>query len=315
MSLRLVDIGVEIDGTAIVAHADLAVETGRRLALLGPSGSGKSTLLRVAAGLRRPTTGRVEIDALDVTEVPAHRRGVGVVFQDAALFPHLRVGRNVGYGLELAGVGRAERERRVGETLEQVGLAGFERRTVDDLSGGEAQRVALARAIAPRPRILLLDEPLASLDAPLRERLQGELRALFDRLALTVVHVTHDVAEAFAIGDRIAVLHAGRVEQVASPDALWEQPASEWVARFLGMRNLVTTGEGRSVIRPEAVSLVPGKGARVVAVEPRGATAVVTVERPDGTRLEAIVNRLERHAVGDEVTVEIDPAGVARLPG
>ena len=252
MSLRLADVGVEIEGRVIVEHDDIAVDGGRRLALLGPSGSGKSTLLRVAAGLRSPTSGRVEIDAVDVTAVPAHRRGVGVVFQDAALFPHLRVGRNVAYGLELAGVERAERDRRVGEALDQVGLAGFERRAVDELSGGEAQRVALARALAPEPRILLLDEPLASLDAPLRERLQTELRALFDRLALTVVHVTHDVAEAFVIGDQIAVLHQGRVEQVATPDALWEQPASEWVARFLGMRNIIRDGDGVAVVRPEA---------------------------------------------------------------
>ena len=315
MSLRLADVGVEIEGRVIVEHVDIAVDGGRRLALLGPSGSGKSTLLRVAAGLRSPTSGRVEIDAVDVTAVPAHRRGVGVVFQDAALFPHLRVGRNVAYGLELAGVERAERDRRVGEALDQVGLAGFERRAVDELSGGEAQRVALARALAPEPRILLLDEPLASLDAPLRERLQTELRALFDRLALTVVHVTHDVAEAFVIGDQIAVLHQGRVEQVATPDALWEQPASEWVARFLGMRNIVRDGDGVAVVRPEAIRIVAGTGARVVAVEPRGATALVTVARADGTQLEAIVNRLERRSVGDEVAIEVDPAGVARLPG
>jgi len=314
MSLALEGVGVTIDGTTIVADVDLSVRSGRRLALLGPSGSGKSTLLRVAAGLRRPTAGRVTIDGVDVTGVPPHRRGVGVVFQDAALFPHLRVAENVGYGLRLAGVDREARDRRVALSLEQVGLVGLERRTVDELSGGEAQRVALARALAPEPGIILLDEPLASLDAPLRERLQVELRELFDRLELTVVHVTHDVAEAFALGHEIAVLHAGRIAQAAAPEALWERPASEWVARFLGMSNIERDARGATLVRPEAVSLQPGGGARVVEVEPRGAVSIVTVERADGTRLETVVNRLERHRVGDEVAVSIDPAGIVRLP-
>lgn len=314
MSLCLVHVRVTLGGAAIVSDVGLEVAAGERVALLGPSGSGKSTLLRVAAGLLRPTEGRVEIDGRDVTMAPAHRRGVGVVFQDAALFPHLDVGRNVGYGLELAGVDRKEVARRVGDALEQVGLPGLERRTVDDLSGGEAQRVALARAIAPRPRILLLDEPLASLDAPLRERLQGELRELFERLGLTAVHVTHDVAEAFAIGDRVAVLRRGRMEQVATPDGLWEQPASEWVARFLGMRNIVELDGVKALIRPEAVSLESGTGARVIKVEPRGAMVHVVVEQDDGTRLETAVNRLDRPVAGTVVAVAIDPAGVVALP-
>lgn len=314
MTLRLEGVGVTIDDTAIVAAVDLEVPSGRRLALLGPSGSGKSTLLRVAAGLRQPTTGRVVIDGVDVTGVPPHRRGVGVVFQEAALFPHLRVGENVGYGLQVAGVDRGERGHRVARALEQVGLEGFERRTVDDLSGGEAQRVALARALAPEPEIILLDEPLASLDAPLRELLQLELRSLFDELELTVVHVTHDVAEAFSLGDRIAVLHAGRLAQVAKPEELWERPASEWVARFLGMSNIEHGPAGTTLVRPEAISLHTGSGARVVDVEPRGAMDLVTVVREDGTRLETVVNRLDRRSIGDDVEVAIDPAGIVPLP-
>lgn len=315
MSLALVSVDVTIAGTTIVAGVDLAVATGERLVVLGPSGSGKSTLIRVAAGLQRPSAGRVEIDGRDVTDLPAHRRGVGVVFQDAVLFPHRDVAGNVGYGLELAGIEPGERGRRVAEALDQVGLTGFGNRAVPELSGGEAQRVGLARALAPSPRILLLDEPLASLDGPLRERLKTELRALFESLGLTVVHVTHDVAEAFALGDRVAVLRDGRVAQVAPPAELWAAPASLWVAQFLGMRNVVATERGVTIVRPEAVGLRPGAGARVVAVERRGPTVLVTVARNDGVRLEAIASGLATWEVGEEVAVEIDPAGVIPLPG
>ena len=185
-----------------------------------------------------------------MTRVPAHRRGVGLVFQDAALFPHRDVAGNVGFGPRVAGLPEDEREARVSEALELVGLAGTERRDVTTLSGGEAQRVALARALAPRPEVLLLDEPLGALDGPLRRRLQTDLRELFERLRLTVVHVTHDVGEAFELGDRVAVLRDGRVAQVATPDELWARPADDWVARFLGMTNVVPDGDRATVIRP-----------------------------------------------------------------
>ncbi len=273
---------VDLEGRRIVHGVDLAVESGERIALLGPSGSGKSTLLRTIAGLREPSAGRVLADGHDLASVPAHLRGIGLVFQDGALFPHRDVAGNVGYGLGIGGVPRAERDERVAEMLELVGLAGTERRRVGTLSGGEAQRVALARALAPRPRALLLDEPLGALDGPLRLRLQDDLRALFARLALTVVHVTHDVEEAFALGDRIAVLREGRLAQVASPTDLWRAPADDWVARFLGMRNVEPMGAAARVTRPEAVRLTSGAGAQVVEVEPRGATARVRVVLSDG---------------------------------
>jgi thiamine transport system ATP-binding protein len=242
--------------------------------------------------------------------VPPHRRGVGLVFQDAVLFPHRDVAGNVGFGPRVAGLPEPERSGRVAEALDLVGLAGTGHRDVTTLSGGEAQRVALARALAPRPEVLLLDEPLGSLDGPLRERLQADLRTLFERLSLTVVHVTHDVGEAFALGDRVAVLREGRLAQVAAPDELWARPADDWVARFLGMRNVLRDGGRATVTRPEAVRVRPGTGAVVVRADRDGAFVRLRVRRQDGTELEAIAVGVDVPAVGDGVAVEVDPAGV-----
>jgi thiamine transport system ATP-binding protein len=312
--LTLERVGVEIDGRRILDDVSVDVADGERLALLGPSGSGKSTALRVAAGLLRPSTGRVLLDGRDVTGVPAHRRRVGLVFQDAALFPHRDVAGNVGFGPRAAGLPHAEREARVRDALELVGLAGTERRDVTTLSGGEAQRVALARALAPRPEVLLLDEPLGALDGPLRRRLQTDLRELFERLGLTVVHVTHDVGEAFELGDRVAVLREGRVAQVASPDELWARPADDWVARFLGMTNVERDGARATVVRPEAVRVRPGRGALVVAADRDGAVVRLRVRRDDGVELDAVAVGVAVPRVGDRVAMEVDPAGVLRLP-
>ncbi len=314
MRLTLEEIDVWLDGTQIVAGVSLDVLSGERLALLGPSGSGKSTLLRVAAGLQRPSRGRVLLDGRDVTALPAHRRGVGLVFQDAVLFPHRDVVRNVEFGPRVAGLDAAEQAARAAEALELVGLTGTERRNVTTLSGGEAQRVALARALAPRPGVLLLDEPLGALDGPLRQRLQDDLAALFERLSLTVVHVTHDVGEAFALGDRVAVLREGRLAQVATPDELWGRPADDWVARFLGLRNVVRTGRQATVIRPEAVHVGPGDGATVLTAQRDGPVLRLRVRRDDGTELDALAIGLEVPPVGSRVGVEIDPAGVVEVP-
>lgn len=310
MTLALERIGVALDGHSILDDVSLVVGAGERLAVLGPSGSGKSTALRVVAGLQRPTTGRIVLDGADVTDVPPHRRGIGLVFQDAALFPHRDVAGNVGFGPRVAHLPAAERDARVAEALDLVGLAGTERRDVTTLSGGEAQRVALARALAPRPDVLLLDEPLGALDGPLRQRLQDDLRELFARLALTVVHVTHDVGEAFALGDRVAVLREGRVAQVAAPEELWDRPADDWVARFLGMRNVVRDGGRAHVVRPEAVRVVPGEDAVVVAADRDGPVVRLRVQRDDGRELEAVVVGGAVPQVGERVSVEIDPAGV-----
>jgi thiamine transport system ATP-binding protein len=314
MKLTLERIGVRLDGVAIVEDVSLDVPSGERLAVLGPSGSGKSTLLRVAAGLQHASSGRVLLEGRDVTDIPPHRRGVGLVFQDAVLFPHRDVAGNVGFGPLVAGLADGERAARVAETLELVGLAGMERRDVTTLSGGEAQRVALARALAPRPGVLLLDEPLGALDGPLRQRLQDDLRTLFERLTLTAVHVTHDVGEAFALGDRVAVLRKGRLAQIAAPDDLWARPADDWVARFLGLRNLVRDGDRATVIRPEAVRVASGDGAVVLSADRDGPVVTLRVRRDDGLELEAIATGVAHPRPGDRVAVEVDPAGVFEVP-
>jgi thiamine transport system ATP-binding protein len=313
MTLTLDSIDVALDGTRIVDDVSFEIVTGERLALLGPSGAGKSTLLRVVAGLARPTSGRVLADGRDLTSVPAHRRGIGLVFQDAALFPHRTVAENVAFGPKVAGLARAEQEARVAEALALVGLSQTGARDVSTLSGGEAQRIALARALAPRPQTLLLDEPLGALDGPLRQRLQDDLRALFERLGLTVVHVTHDVGEAFALGDRVAILRAGRVAQVATPDELWARPADDWVARFLGMRNVERDGDRATVTRPDSVTVGPGVGATVVAADRDGPVVRLRVRRDDGRELDA-VSLGNAPAVGATVSVEIDPTGVVEVP-
>ena len=256
--LRVDSVAVEFDGEKALDDASLDVADGEVVTVLGPSGSGKTTLLRVIAGLEPPTEGRVLLDGSDLAEVPPHRRGVGLVFQDHALFPHRDVFGNVAFGLRMRGDSPERAEKRTTELLALVGLAGFERRSVGTLSGGEQQRVALARALAPEPRILLLDEPLGSLDRRLRDRLLDDLEQLFDELALTAVYVTHDQTEAFTLGDRVAVMRAGRVAQVATPDELWARPLDEDVARFLGLAN-VADGE---VVRPEAVTVQADAGRR-----------------------------------------------------
>lgn len=210
-----------------------------RSCVLGPSGSGKSTLLRVVAGLQPLDRGRVLLDGRDQGGVPAHKRGVGLMFQDHQLFPQRDAGANVAFGLRMHGATRAQQDERVRELLDLVGLPGAARRAVGALSGGEQQRVALARALAPRPRLLMLDEPLGQLDRSLRERLVVELRQLFGRLGTTVLAVTHDQGEAFALADRVVVMRDGRIAQSGTPLEVWQRPADEFVARFLGFENVV----------------------------------------------------------------------------
>ncbi len=241
-ALEVRHVSVQLGGTAVLDDVSLTARAGEIVALLGPSGCGKTTLLRVIAGLQ-PHAGEVRWQGRSLAAVPAHRRGFGLVFQDQALFPHLDVARNVAFGLRMQPRtrhgGAAVRGRRVAELLELVGLSGFRRRPVDALSGGEAQRVALARALAPHPRLLMLDEPLSGLDRPLREQLLVDLPRILRRLRQTALFVTHDLEEALAVSDRVAVMRAGRVVQVGTPRALYERPASVFVARFLGRANIL----------------------------------------------------------------------------
>ena len=323
-SLAVEGVVVRFPGAdrAALDGIELCAEPGEVVALLGPSGCGKTTLLRVIAGLTPPSGGRVVVDGRDQRGVPVHRRGVGLMFQDHALFPHRDVAGNVEFGLRMSGASREVRRRRVAEVLELVGLAGWEDRPVGPLSGGERQRVALARALAPAPRLLLLDEPLGALDRTLRDRLVAELAVLFRDLGLTVVHVTHDQSEALALADRVAVMESGRIVQEGAPVEVWGRPASASVARFLGFANVEEDDGGRRLIRPEAVGLrdggvtVPGSVEAVVeSVLFKGDHSMVRVRRSDGSLLEAKVptGDAERR-VGERVAVVIDPTGVQRLP-
>ncbi len=237
--LVLEGLSKRFDGLAAVDDVSLTLGRGQILALLGPSGSGKTTTLRLLAGFEAPDAGRILVEGEDVTGATPVARRFGMVFQHYALFPHMDVGANVAFGLESRGVGGAELARRVAESLALVDLAGFERRQVTQLSGGQQQRVALARALAPEPRILLLDEPLSNLDPALRERTRRELRAVIRRVGITTVIVTHEQEEAFDLGDRIAVLRSGRLEQVGTADALYTEPASAFVAGFVGRASSV----------------------------------------------------------------------------
>jgi thiamine transport system ATP-binding protein len=215
-------------------HVSLEVADGETLAVLGPSGCGKSTLLRVVAGLTLPDAGTVAWDGQDMAAVPTHMRRFGLMFQGYALFPHRNVADNVAFGLRMQDMDPPQVDRRVAEVLDWVGLTGFERRAVTSLSGGEQQRVALARTLAPSPRLIMLDEPLSSLDRNLRDRLRTEIADLLERNTTAAIYVTHDHGEAEAVGDRVALMQAGKVVQVGAFDALRDQPADEWVAEFLG---------------------------------------------------------------------------------
>src|SRR3954447_6256099 len=242
---------------------DLDIREGEFFSMLGPSGSGKTTTLRMIAGFEVPSAGRVLLHGRDVTALAPFERDVNTVFQDYALFPHMTVGDNVGYGLLVRKVPKPERQRRVGEALEMVRLSGFDRRKPGQLSGGQRQRVALARALVNRPRVLLLDEPLGALDLKLREDMQIELKAIQQQVGITFIYVTHDQQEALTMSDRLAVFNHGRIEQVGAPADVYERPATAFVAGFVGTSNLLRDEVARSIVgeagtftvRPEKIRL------------------------------------------------------------
>jgi spermidine/putrescine transport system ATP-binding protein len=244
--VRLESLVKRFGDEVAVDGIDVHMPPGEFFTLVGPSGCGKTTTLRMIAGFERPTSGRILLDGVDVAQTPPHRRNVNTVFQSYALFPHLTVADNVAFGLKYQRLTKEERRRKVAEMLERVRLTGFERRKPDKLSGGQQQRVALARALILRPRVLLLDEPLAALDARLRKDLQVELKALQAELGVTFVFVTHDQEEALTMSDRIAVMNSGRVEQAGPPQAVYEEPETLFVADFLGVSNLIPAEAGGS---------------------------------------------------------------------
>ncbi|MEU6932203.1 ABC transporter ATP-binding protein [Streptomyces sp. NPDC046374] len=338
--LTLHDATVRFGDRAVLDAVDLEVAEHEIVCVLGPSGSGKSTLLRAVAGLQPLSAGRVLLGGADQTGVPVHRRGVGLMFQDHQLFPQRDVAGNVAFGLRMHGVAKAEQGARVEELLDLVGLPGAGRRAVSSLSGGEQQRVALARALAPRPRLLMLDEPLGQLDRGLRERLVVELRGLFARLGTTVLAVTHDQGEAFALADRVVVMRDGHLAQTGTPLEVWGRPASEFVARFLGFDNVVAAtvtgaaaatvwgkipvpdgspqGERRLLVRPGGIRLVaPGEGlsCRVESRTFRGNHVAVRLEPVEGPSLEAEFPLREAPDGGAEVDVVFRAEDVVVLEG
>ncbi len=239
-----------------MAGIDLEVMDGEFFSMLGPSGSGKTTTLRMIAGFELPTAGRILLHGEDVSHRPPFERDVNTVFQDYALFPHMTVGQNVGYGLMIRKVPRQELDLRVGEALDMVRLSGYEQRKPSQLSGGQRQRVALARALVNRPRVLLLDEPLGALDLKLREEMQIELKAIQQEVGITFIYVTHDQEEALTMSDRLAVFNQGRLEQIGAPADVYERPITRFVAGFVGISNLLTGDAARSIIGQEGTFTV-----------------------------------------------------------
>ena len=344
--LAIRGLTVSLGGRAVLTGLDLSVRRGEILALLGPSGCGKTTLLRAVAGLLTADAGSVHWAGEDLRPVPTHRRRFGMVFQDHALLPHRNVGANVAFGLRMQGVSADERRRRVTEVLAMVGLAGYERRGVATLSGGEAQRVALARALAPEPRLLLADEPFAALDRPLHDRLVGDVRRILSDLGQTAIHVTHDHAEAFAIADSVALMRRGRIHRTATPQQLRDDPQDAWTATFLGLGTVwqppdggVPDTGGRDIstpwgpvtvaastpteppqggfcilIRPEAVRPGGSSGvrARLSDVRVVGDRTVATFEIPGAPLLEAYVPA--DVTAGRDYRITLDPKGIILLP-
>lgn len=237
--LEVKDLGKNYEGQPLLRGVSFRVDAGETVCLLGRSGSGKSTILRIISGLEKADRGQVLWDGHDISRIPVHQRGFGLMFQDYALFPHRSVAENVAFGLRMQNLPRAEIDERVRAALARVNMTGFARRRVTDLSGGEQQRVALARAMAPRPRLLMLDEPLGALDRTLREQLMDELRRVLQQSGIPAIYVTHDQEEAFTFADKLIILHEGRVEQAGSPAEVYLHPASVWIAGFFGQTNLL----------------------------------------------------------------------------
>ncbi len=326
--------------TPVVAGISFALKEGEILCLLGPSGSGKTTLLRLLAGLEQADSGRFLFDGRDLATIPPHKRHFGMMFQEYALFPHKNVVENICFGLEMMKWSADRQQQRVQKMLTLVGLEEMGNRRIDELSGGERQRVALARSLAPQPRLLLLDEPLGSLDRVLRDRLAGEIRSILKSQQVTAVFVTHDQAEAFAVADTIAILRQGRLEQIDSPETIYRRPKTAAVAAFLGFRNLIDCSRhhpadlfyqlppglkkysGRLLIRPE--------GARMCGQDPATGkwpqiTGKITKKQFQGQvyALEISVHDMQLHfdlpidpappGIGETINMDINPQALVEL--
>jgi thiamine transport system ATP-binding protein len=316
--LHVTSLTARFGASLALDSVNLDVADDEIVCVLGPSGSGKSTLLRTIAGLVPDAAGTITFDGIDVTRIPPHRRDFGLMFQDHALFPHRDVIGNVSFGLRMQRLPRADVERRAREALALVGLSGFDHRRVSEISGGEQQRVALARALAPEPKLLMLDEPLGALDRALREHLVMELRALFVRLGLATIFVTHDHDEAFAVADRIVVMHEGRVEQTGTPREVWHRPANAFVAGFLGWNVTRAFGDGLVAVRPEQLRRVttPRVFGIVTGRVFRRDHFLVQVEVPtDDAALQVAISLDDALPdIGDRIGLDADPAAIVSLP-
>ncbi len=349
--LDLHDITKSFDDDLVLDRITLSLEKGSILCLLGPSGCGKTTLLRIIAGLETPDSGKIVFDGLDMAGIEPFRRPFGMMFQEFALFPHKNVFGNVAFGLRMQNLSRKDVMARTGEVLAMMGLERLGHRNVAELSGGERQRVALARTLAPRPRLLLLDEPLGALDRALRERLMVELRAILKGISATCVFVTHDQAEAYAMADRIAVIIDGRVEQTDRPERLYRRPGNPAVARFLGLHNLIEgeiaaggtvmtefgvltcvdashhrSGHVTLLIQPDAARICSAASAevqpcfriagRVSNLLYRGTHHTMEMETPAGTRLRFdLPDEPQGFSCGQSVALIVDPGGVHVIGG
>jgi spermidine/putrescine ABC transporter ATP-binding subunit len=338
--VRLERVEKSFDGqTRVVDRVDLVVQAGEFFALLGPSGCGKTTTLRMIAGFETPDEGRIVVGGEDVTDMPVHRRDMGMIFQSYALFPHRTVAENVAFGLRMRGLGKAAIKQRVTQALRQVALEGYEDRRPAQLSGGQQQRVALARAIVIRPRVLLCDEPLAALDRKLRQSMQFELKQLQQQLGVTLIFVTHDQEEAMTVSDRIAVMNAGRIEQIGSPNEVYNRPQTRFVSDFIGEINLFEgvwqdgafvsngtrlparserrSGAGTIAIRPERMRLTDGAGVLSGTVQIStfvSGQMIYRVVLQDGKELTVKeADSAAARAIGAQVGIDWNPGDVVIL--
>ena len=330
--LKITDVSKIFAGnTVAVDKFSLDVADGELVCLLGPSGSGKSTLLRMVGGFERPTAGQITIDGDDITHLPPERRPTGMVFQSHALWTHMNVFKNLAFGLKLRGLPKDEIKQKVDAVLELVGLSGYGTRGVNQLSGGQQQRVALARSLVLEPKILLLDEPFASLDQHLRERLREEVRDIQQRLKITTLFVTHGQDEALAMADRIVVMRDGRTEQIDRPDVVYREPQTPFVAGFIGTMNLIEgqvangrfthagfgldipipDGPATVAIRPEVLDLTASDGGVAVVhrVTDYGTHGLVDLDLSDGTRLKSMVAHPDLFSAGQKV--DLQPKAIA----
>jgi len=338
--LQVDKVSKDYGGTPVVTKVSFTLQKGEILCLLGPSGSGKTTLLRLLAGLELPDTGRFLFDGRNLITIAPHKRHFGMMFQEYALFPHKNVSENIRFGLEMMKWSADRQQQRVQKMLTLVGLPDMGERRIDELSGGERQRVALARSLAPQPRLLLLDEPLGSLDRVLRDRLAGEIRSILKSQQVTAVFVTHDQAEAFAVADTIAILRQGRLEQIDSPEMIYRKPKTAAVAAFLGFRNLIDcsrhqpadifrqlpvalqTVSAHLLIRPEGARI---SGQSTTGIDWPQIAGTVTKRQFQGQvyALEITVHDLQMHfdlpidpappGIGEMINLDINPRALVEL--